>query len=42
MIEEHVSGKHFFLIFIKPIDISTFVSNRTENSFLAYHDHPLM
>jgi hypothetical protein len=39
MIEEYISEKYFFLIFIRPIDISTFDSNRTENSFWANHAH---
>jgi len=34
-------GKYFFLIFIRPKNISTFDSNHTENSSLAYQNHPL-
>jgi len=37
MIEEYTSGKYFFLVFIRPIGISTFDSNHIENSSLAYH-----
>jgi len=41
MIYDFISEKYFFLIFIRPIGISTFDSNRSENSSLAYHNHPL-